>query len=117
MIIGRVMKGEGVAGKLYGVPTANLDAMVMKEHGVYAARVRFDAQQFDGVVCIQPGKTEVHLLDYKGNLYGRELRVELLEKVSDFTAFRDEASMRDKIQSDVDLVRTFLYGTFGADFA
>jgi len=113
MIIGRVMKGDGIAGKILGVPTANLDAMVMRERGVYAARVRFDAQEFDALVRVQPDKTEVHLLDYKGNLFGRELHVELLQKVGELSQRRDEAGMRAKIQDDVERVRQFLYGAFG----
>lgn len=110
------MKGEGLSRKVYGVPTANLDAMVMRSNGVYAARVKFDAQEFDALVSIQEDKTEVHLLDFKGDLYGRELHVKLLERVCDMVR-------RDHIKDYVERVRHRLYGPpfeatdFGPQFA
>lgn len=83
-ILGTVTRGAG-RGCGIGFPTANLAAHNERfpPNGVYAVRAMLDLQWFDGVanVGLRPtvGGTErvleVHLFDYSGDCYGRDLEV------------------------------------------
>jgi riboflavin kinase/FMN adenylyltransferase len=91
-IDGHVRKGDQ-RGRELGFPTANigLGDLIHPAAGVYAVRVGIEAE---GAVDWRPGvaycgprptfdKTEVlleaHLFDFSGDLYGRQLRVALVE--------------------------------------
>ncbi|MFG1413088.1 bifunctional riboflavin kinase/FAD synthetase [Xanthobacter sp. VTT E-85241] len=72
-------------GRDLGYPTANLamPAGTQLAFGIYAVRARFDGQVVDGVASYGRRPTfdngrpllEVHLFDFVGDLYGRELDV------------------------------------------
>ena len=85
---GHVESGEQI-GRTLGFPTANLSLpappKLLLPPGVYGGRVTTQENTYFGLVStgFRPtfqGKTykiEVHLLDFTGNLYGQNLRVEL----------------------------------------
>ena len=84
---GRVEHGAKL-GRSLGFPTANLGLgnYLRPAYGVYAARVRLDdGRLIDGVAnlgirpMIEPAQEllEVNLFDWSGDLYGREIAVEL----------------------------------------
>ncbi|MDJ0682399.1 MAG: bifunctional riboflavin kinase/FAD synthetase [Xenococcaceae cyanobacterium MO_167.B52] len=86
-LIGKVVQGKQL-GKTIGFPTANLQLppdKLLPCHGVYAVKVGLDNSYIKGVMNIgdRPtvsGKTvtvEVHLLNWSGNLYDRDLTVHL----------------------------------------
>lgn len=96
---GIVVHGEG-RGRTIGFPTANIvpDEIrkVVPGRGVYAVRVRLDdgsihrgmmnigsRPTFDGVGL----HLEVFLLDFEGDLYGREVRVEYVVRIRDERKF------------------------------
>lgn len=88
-ISGTVIHGKRLARQL-GFPTANIrpDNGQLPPAGVYAARVTLDGKRIDGIANLGGRPTidsdshetllEVHLFDWKGDLYGRTLEVELL---------------------------------------
>jgi riboflavin kinase/FMN adenylyltransferase len=51
---------------------------------------------------------EVHLIDYEGDLYGRTVTVEFIERLRDQRAFDSEAELADAIAADLDSVRELL---------
>ncbi len=115
VVIGKVSTGEGVASSDYGIPTANLD--LEKEpsldFGVYAVCVKHKDRSYAGALCYgagEPAKFEVHLLDFRGDLNGDELSVEILEKVSELVDFGSKERMRHKILHDIQLVRQVFAG-------
>jgi riboflavin kinase/FMN adenylyltransferase len=86
---GPVIKGYQ-RGKSIGVPTANLDCgdQVVPMEGVYAGRCRVGGVVYPAAVSIGRMETfgdklrrqvEAHLVGFDGDLYGRPLRVELLD--------------------------------------
>ena len=94
-LIGRVVRGRRIAGKVLGYPTANLimSSEKLLPLGVFRAWSR-DLNRW-AVVNIGYRPTfspsprgsrpldiavEAHILDYKGNLYGRSLMLELAQK-------------------------------------
>ncbi|MBQ3385751.1 MAG: riboflavin biosynthesis protein RibF [Eggerthellaceae bacterium] len=86
---GKVVHGRG-SGASFGIPTANLDvsqSSICVGEGVYGCRVDVDGTLYNAAVCIGIPPTfeslakqqvEVHLLDFRGNLYDRELKVEFV---------------------------------------
>ncbi len=87
-IRGHVAHGAKL-GRTLGFPTANvaLGAYLRPAYGVYAVRARIDGAWRDGVAnlgirpMIEPAQEllEVHLFDFAGDLYGREIEVALVD--------------------------------------
>lgn len=108
---GTVCRGNGVANPLYETPTANLflPEPLTIEGGVYAAHVYYNEDEFEAIAVYQDGipKFEVHLFDFDGDLYGKELKVELLRKVSEIVPWVTVERMRQKILHDIELVHGY----------
>ena len=89
ILSGPVVHGQGNGHKV-NMPTANLQVQKGTElppFGVYAARVIIGERQFAGVtnVGMRPSlgaddapTVETFILDFSGDLYGREITVQLL---------------------------------------
>jgi riboflavin kinase/FMN adenylyltransferase len=116
---GTVVRGEG-AGRKLGFPTANLqlrhaDKLVPHE-GIYAVRAALRDRYLDGVLHLGPRPTfpglppsiELHLFDFEGDLYGRRIRVDFLDRIRDIAKF---ASVRDLVvamEADCEAARSML---------
>jgi len=102
-------------GRTIGFPTANLGAVgtLLPKDGVYAVRATVDEDAFAGAANIGPNPTfgesakkiEVHLLDYSGDLYGRELKVEFAARLRDTRPFASVAELVSQLEQDVALAR------------
>lgn len=117
---GTVVPGAG-RGKTIGVPTANVDTQneLRPAPGVYAVRafVRKDGRLLSaGIggaanIGVKPtfggGEVtiEVHLLDWQGDLYGQELRVEFLERLRAEQRFASVAELVGQIKRDMETAR------------
>lgn len=112
MLRGRVTHGDG-RGRQFGFPTANVeldpDALASLQPGVYAALVRWDGQPACGaVVNVGTRPTfagsallmEVHVLEFAGDLYGRQVKVELLRCLRPEQRFPSVAALVAQIRSD-----------------
>ncbi|MBZ4394597.1 MULTISPECIES: bifunctional riboflavin kinase/FAD synthetase [unclassified Myxococcus] len=121
---GTVVAGAG-RGRTIGFPTANVDTQneLRPAPGVYAIRVRF-LKDAEGAwhggaanIGIKPtfGGTEVtieaHLLDFSGDIYGRELRVQFLERLRPEQRFGSVAELTGQIKRDVEAARTVIART------
>ncbi len=107
-------------GRQLGFPTANLDVsdLELPPFGVYAARVRYAGGEGLGALNLGrrptvagadgPVRCEVHLLDFSGDLYGRELTVELVRQLRPEMKFAGVAELRAQIGRDVAQVREVL---------
>lgn len=116
---GRVEPGDG-RGRELGFPTANLswpDEKLIPGCGVYAVQVALeDGPCLPGVAHIGRRPTfgggevavEVHLLDYRGHLYGRYLEVSFVEKIREERAFPGPAELVRQIRRDVESARRAL---------
>ena len=108
---GTVVLGDQRGGTL-GFPTANLalppDLLVPKI-GIYAG----SALGHRAAVSIGTNphyggterRVEAFLLDFDGDLYGQELRLELWERLRDEAAFGSEAELIAAIADDVERTR------------
>ena len=116
---GRVIEGER-RGRTLGFPTANIDlgAFLRPTHGIYAVRAAIDAgpdtdpgtepSWRDGVANIGVRPTfgagevllEVYLFDFDQDLYGRRLRVRLIDFLREEKKFDDVDELKAQIASD-----------------
>jgi riboflavin kinase/FMN adenylyltransferase len=116
----RVQRGEA-RGRQLGFPTANLwlGDYLRPALGVYAVRAGID----EGPEChrgvanlglrptfggVAEPRLEVHLFDFDGDLYGRRLRVELVQFLRPERKFPDVAALREQIAHDATAARTVL---------
>jgi riboflavin kinase/FMN adenylyltransferase len=117
-MIGRVQPGRQL-GRTLGFPTANLRLMRRKPPlwGVLAVRTHgIEARPLPGVASLGTRPTvngvepllEVHVFDYAGDLYGRELEVEFVAKLRDEVKFDSLDAMTVQMQIDAARAREIL---------
>jgi riboflavin kinase/FMN adenylyltransferase len=114
---GEVTEGDK-RGRTLGFPTANLlprDGYVVPGHGVYACRAR----TADGVVHVAATNVgvrpmfvtgrgeliEAFLVDFEGDLYGTELRVEFLKRLRGEKRFESVEALIEQMGHDVEEAR------------
>jgi riboflavin kinase/FMN adenylyltransferase len=110
---GEVVRGEG-RGRELGVPTANLEieaGKLIPAPGIYAVRA-WDGGlggPHDGVLHVGPRpvfddartSVEAHLLDFRGDLYGKHLRLELIDRVREVRDFDSVGELVSAMRQDV----------------
>jgi riboflavin kinase/FMN adenylyltransferase len=114
---GEVTEGDK-RGRTLGFPTANLlprDGYVVPGHGVYACRAR----TADGIVHVAATNVgvrpmfvtgrgeliEAFLVDFDGDLYGTELRVEFLKRLRGEKRFESVEALIEQMGHDVEQAR------------
>ena len=126
-LIGEVVRGQRLAHQL-GFPTANLAwvAEALPPHGVYAVAVDVEDESGKatrlgkGVANLGVRPTmdagfavEVHLLDFSGDLYGKKLRVHLIDFIRPERKFAETGDLKVQIARDVEAARSALEGLRG----
>jgi riboflavin kinase/FMN adenylyltransferase len=103
---GIVQKGFGT-GAAFGFPTANIPLTDTTVSGIYAATVVLDGKEYRAATYADQkrGLLESHLLDFSGDLYGKELSVTLHEKVREDKVFDTVEALVAQIAADVAKVR------------
>lgn len=102
LLRGKVIKGRGL-GRRLGYPTANIRCVNCPTAGVYAARAVLGGKIYKCVAAVRDNLAEILLFDFQGDLYGQELEVEILKKVSEIKKFDNEEGLIKKIKADVNL--------------
>ena len=114
---GQVLHGQKL-GRTLGVPTANLqipDGIVVPKFGVYACRITINATEYAAVanVGIRPtvngrGITvEPWILDFEGDLYGKQLRLEFYRFLRHEMKFSGLDALKQQIREDAALTRRY----------
>lgn len=109
---GRVVRGDRRGSDKLGFPTANLDIgqeQALPADGVYTSRAFIDNQAYPAMTNIgfQPTfggdkrLVEVYLMDYRGDLYGRELAIEIIERLRGEIKFETPEELKKQIAEDV----------------
>ena len=115
---GRVTTGAG-RGVGLGFPTANLDIdprQALPADGVYATWTDIDGQAYQSMTNIGQRPTfggnqrvvEVYILDYHNNLYGRELKIDVLERLRGEKQFATPEELKKQITEDIKQGRAIL---------
>ncbi len=114
-----VLEGEVVTGfqrgRQIGVPTANLncDQQLIPLDGVYAARCTVDAITYPAALSIgtlptfgqNKRQVEAHLMGFNGDLYGKLLRVEMLDWLREQRKYSGIDPLKEQIARDLNEVR------------
>jgi len=123
-VLGSVVGGTG-RGKNIGFPTANLDLHheTRPPEGVYATRSSVDGVWHDSVTNIGRAPTvqtpdstdgeaeavvETHLLDFSGDLYGKDIEVQFVERLRSEQMFDSSAALAERIAADIAAARSIL---------
>jgi riboflavin kinase/FMN adenylyltransferase len=124
---GRVVEGDR-RGRLLGFPTANLEPierLLTPGRGVYACRAEIPAAQgkrgeatqlWDAMINIGSRPTfdgsrevvEAHLLDFQGDLYGREVWLRFLRRLRDERRFEGPEAIKAQLAEDARQTRDAL---------
>lgn len=115
---GSVVTGVG-RGKELGFPTANLEVepgQALPPDGVYATWAYINGQAYPSMTNVGQRPTfgnnertiEVYVLDYHKNLYGREMRIDLIDRVRDEKKFKSVEELKDQIAEDIKQGRAIL---------
>lgn len=110
-VLGTIVEGRKIGRKI-GFPTANLatEAEQLPPVGVYAVRATLDGEILPGVAnlgyrpTVENGdperKLEVHLLDFNGDIYGKELEVRFVERLRDEVKLPSLEALKEQIAKD-----------------
>jgi riboflavin kinase/FMN adenylyltransferase len=105
---GIVLKGRNY-GHVLGFPTVNIEMNDEQASGIYAAMVYVGGKKFPAAAYADLSRSmlEAHMLDFEGDLYGKEIDIELLHKIREDEQFPVEAELRAAIADDVAKVREY----------
>ncbi len=117
-IRGTVAHGRDRGGKLLGIPTANLNLHdeLCPKVGVYAVIVQYDGNRYPGVANIGYSPTfddhvftvEVHILDFKQDIYGERIMINFVQRLRDEIKFADIDALVAQISNDISAARRIL---------
>ena len=103
-------------GRSLGAPTVNLplpQGIVVPRFGVYASVAEFGGKKYAAVTDIgnrptfggQSVRSETFIMDYSGDLYGRNVRLHLLSFLRDEKKFPSSDTLKAQISMDAVLAR------------
>ncbi|OGT22488.1 MAG: riboflavin biosynthesis protein RibF [Gammaproteobacteria bacterium RIFCSPHIGHO2_02_FULL_42_13] len=116
-VCGRVVKGDG-RGRKIGCPTANVHIPPggLSVRGVYAVKVEgVTPKAIFGVANIGTRPTigghriqfEVHLFDFKQDIYDCRMRVNFFKKLRDEVEFSSVRALKKQIEQDIQMAKDF----------
>lgn len=116
-----IVKRGDQRGRVLGYPTANIDFgdILAPAHGIYAAFVDIEGQMGPAhraaanighrpMFHTPRVLLEAHLLDFSADLYGKTLRVRLVQKLRDEARFDTIDGLTDQMKKDCDSARKLL---------
>jgi riboflavin kinase/FMN adenylyltransferase len=115
-IRGIVVRGDG-RGRQLGFPTANLQVVggdkLIPPPGIYAVRGVLRSGSHAGALHLGPRPTfkgsppsiELHLVDFEGEIYGEEVRVDFVDRLRGVEPFTTVDALVRQIRSDVEAAR------------
>ena len=109
---GIVTHGDSI-GRTLGFPTANIaikpEYQLIEKTGVYATIAKVDVKDYPSMTYIGrrptisnglPTSTETYIMDFDGDLYGKEIRVTFVDRVRDEMTFDNLERLKSQIQED-----------------
>jgi riboflavin kinase/FMN adenylyltransferase len=99
-------------GKGIGFPTANIKPedprKIIPKDGVYAVKVRYEGNWFDGMMNIGTRPTfdgreralEVHLFDFEEDIYGKEVQIRFFRRIRNEMKFSGVDELIAQLEKD-----------------
>lgn len=120
-LTGKVIHGKKL-GRTIGYPTANIEVPVNKllpKSGAYIVEVYIDNQFYKGMLSIgtnptiddknQSLHTEVYILDFDDDIYGKEITVKFRDYLHDEIKFEGLEKLIEKLDEDKRLTEEFQF--------
>jgi len=119
ILTGKVVRGQGLGNK-WNYPTINIQIpnpyKLIPKNGVYIVSAQLRESQFFGImnIGVRPtvnGKSktiEVHLLDFKADVYGDDIKVCMIQRLRDEQKFPSIDDLVTQIRKDEKLARKFI---------
>ena len=106
--IGIVQQGSKRAEAL-GYPTINIPLADVGVSGIYAALVKVGEEEYEAAAYADQKKKilEAHLFDFSKDLYGWNVKIQLLKKVREYRKFGSDADEQKTIDADIAAVRAY----------
>ncbi len=114
---GKVVSGNHL-GRELGVPTANLEfpeELLLPQYGVYLTETRIDETWYPSMTNVGEKPSvernhsgiENHLLEFSGDLYGRELEIRFHKKMREIIRFGTLEELKQQLTADKKLVKEY----------
>ena len=114
---GKIIEGDK-RGRLLGFPTANIEAFsnATPPAGIYAVIAEIDGIKYKAVANLGYAPTfdrnrlvlEVHIFDFSGDIYGKEMKVHFVKKLRNEKKFSGAEDLIEQIKKDVEEARRVL---------
>ena len=116
---GAIIEGRGV-GKEIGFPTANMELpdteKIIPAAGVYSGKILFDKKHREALIVIGTSPTfnikeqsiEIHIPGFTGNLYGKKVRIEFVNRLRDIEKFHSQHDLVQQIKRDIEQSKQFI---------
>ncbi len=110
-IKGQVIRGRQL-GRTIDFPTINQmpeESKLLPPFGAYETRILIDGTYYKGITNIGDNPTisdrnqvtvETHIIDYEGDLYGRDIKVEFVRYIREQKRFKDVSELRKQLLID-----------------
>lgn len=120
-LTGIVVKGKQL-GRTIGFPTANLkieeEYKLIPQNGVYVVKSTIDQKEVFGMMNIGTNPTvggqfqtiETNFLDFSGDLYDKELKIELLYRIRSEAKFTSIEALKQQISKDKIKTQDYING-------
>ena len=120
-LTGIVVKGKQL-GRTIGFPTANLkieeEYKLIPQNGVYVVKSTIDQKEVFGMMNIGTNPTvggqfktiETNFLDFSGDLYDKELKIELLYRIRSEAKFTSIEALKQQISKDKMKTQDYING-------
>jgi riboflavin kinase/FMN adenylyltransferase len=119
-VTGPVIHGDG-RGRTINIPTANIQVpagRLIPANGIYATWAWVDGEKYSAATSIGVRPTftpnesvshvEAHILDFKKDLYGQEVKLEFVEYLRSEEKFPSVEALLEQIQRDIEKTREIL---------
>lgn len=102
-------------GRKLGFPTVNLNAGSFGSHyktGVYACQVKVGSKGYKGALHFGPKKgvkkevLEIHLLNFRQNVYGKWVIFRVTQSIRPLKSFQDWEELKQQIEKDVQIIQS-----------
>jgi riboflavin kinase/FMN adenylyltransferase len=101
-----------------GFPTANLsihESLVLPKPGVYYTKCIIDQRIYYSITSVgynptfgeNPITVEAHILDFNGNLYGKEMEIQFYHCCRGEMRFSDVDALVKQVQHDIEAVKIY----------
>ncbi len=116
-LTGPVIQGDH-RGRTLGYPTANLGQVetLIPGPGLYSGFAVFDGEKHPAAINlggnptfgIEKVKIEVHILDFKGNIYDKTIHVDFMDRLRKIIHFESKEALLKQMEEDMKTIRARL---------